>query len=36
VKVVQRLPVKIVFDDQRLNDVRLAPGLSVEPQVKVR
>ena len=36
VKVVQRLPVKIVFDDKRIDDVRLAPGLSVEPQVKVR
>jgi membrane fusion protein (multidrug efflux system) len=36
VKVVQRLPVKIVFDDNRVDDVRLAPGLSVEPQVKVR
>jgi membrane fusion protein (multidrug efflux system) len=36
VKVVQRLPVKIVFDDDRLKGVRLAPGLSVEPQVKVR
>jgi membrane fusion protein (multidrug efflux system) len=36
VKVVQRLPVKIVFDDSRVKDVRLAPGLSVEPSVKVR
>ena len=36
VKVVQRLPVKIVFDDKRIADVRLAPGLSVVPRVKVR
>jgi membrane fusion protein (multidrug efflux system) len=36
VKVVQRLPVKIVFDDPRAAGMRLAPGLSVEPRVKVR
>lgn len=35
VKVVQRLPVKIVFDES--NDVlaHLAPGMSVEPRVQV-
>jgi membrane fusion protein (multidrug efflux system) len=36
VKVVQRLPVKILFDDKRIDDLRLAPGLSVVPRVKVR
>ena len=36
VKVVQRLPVKIVFDDPRAKDARLAPGLSAIPKVKVR
>lgn len=36
VKVVQRLPVKIVFDDKRIAELRLAPGLSVVPRVKVR
>jgi len=36
VKVVQRLPVKIVFEDSRIADLRLAPGLSVEPSVRVR
>jgi membrane fusion protein, multidrug efflux system len=36
VKVVQRLPVKIVIDDNRVDTMRLAPGLSVEPRVKVR
>lgn len=36
VKVVQRLPVKIVFDDPRTHDARLAPGLSATPRVKVR
>jgi membrane fusion protein (multidrug efflux system) len=36
VKVIQRLPVKIVFDDDRLANVHLAPGLSVVPRVKVR
>jgi membrane fusion protein (multidrug efflux system) len=34
VKVVQRVPVKIVFDNPP--DVLLGPGLSVVPSVKVR
>jgi membrane fusion protein, multidrug efflux system len=34
VKVVQRVPVKIVFDE--LPDVYLGPGMSVVPSVKVR
>jgi membrane fusion protein (multidrug efflux system) len=34
VKVVQRVPVKIVFDEPP--DVYLGPGMSVVPQVKVR
>ena len=37
VKVVQRLPVKLVFDDaQACGRMRLAPGMSVEPSIKVR
>lgn len=38
VKVVQRIPVKIVFDKQPGEDKAhlLAPGMSVEPSVKVR
>ena len=36
VKIVQRLPVKIVFDDARLKDYPLAPGMSVMPSVRVR
>ncbi len=39
VKVVQRIPVKITFDQHppgAPDDLRLAPGLSVEPRVKVR
>jgi membrane fusion protein (multidrug efflux system) len=36
VKIVQRLPVKIVFDDPRLKDYELAPGMSVTPSVRVR
>jgi membrane fusion protein (multidrug efflux system) len=36
VKIVQRLPVKIVFDDPRLKDFPLAPGMSVIPSVRVR
>jgi membrane fusion protein (multidrug efflux system) len=34
VKVVQRVPVKIVFD--QVPDVLLGPGMSVTPQVRVR
>jgi membrane fusion protein (multidrug efflux system) len=36
VKVVQRLPVKIVFDEPVDVQALFAPGLSVEPEVKVR
>jgi membrane fusion protein (multidrug efflux system) len=36
VKIVQRLPVKIVLDDARLKDYTLAPGMSVVPAVRVR
>jgi membrane fusion protein, multidrug efflux system len=36
VKIVQRVPVKIVFDDPRLKDRFLAPGMSVVPSVRVR
>jgi membrane fusion protein (multidrug efflux system) len=36
VKIVQRLPVKIVFDDDRLKNYQVAPGMSVVPYVKVR
>jgi membrane fusion protein (multidrug efflux system) len=36
VKVVQRVPVKIVFDEPPANLDRLWPGESVEPKVNVR
>jgi len=36
VKVVQRLPVKIVFADPLPDGLDLAPGMSVVPEVKVR
>ena len=36
VKVVQRVPVKILFDEQPDKVHLLAPGMSVEPSVKVR
>ncbi len=36
VKIVQRVPVKIVFDDPRVKDYTLAPGMSVVPSVRVR
>ena len=37
VKVVQRVPVKIIFDEPvDLSQFNLAPGLSVEPKVRVQ
>lgn len=36
VKVVQRVPVKIVFDEPLNGRKDYAPGMSVEPKVKVR
>lgn len=37
VKIVQRIPVKIVFTDKNdLNKFLIAPGMSVEPKVRVR
>ena len=36
VKVVQRVPVKIVFDEPPDPRHMLAPGMSVEPEVKIR
>jgi membrane fusion protein (multidrug efflux system) len=36
VKVVQRVPVKIVFDEPLDAQLDIAPGLSVEPKVRVK
>jgi membrane fusion protein (multidrug efflux system) len=36
VKVVQRVPVKIVFDQQPDPNHMLAPGMSVEPEVRIK
>jgi membrane fusion protein (multidrug efflux system) len=36
VKVVQRVPVKIVFDEPLDPQMDIAPGMSVEPEVKVK
>jgi membrane fusion protein (multidrug efflux system) len=36
VKVVQRVPVKIVMDDTAVADYVLGPGMSVEPEVRVK
>ena len=36
VKVVQRIPVRIVLDPDQNKDHSLRPGMSVEPNVKVR
>ncbi|MEJ0020308.1 MAG: HlyD family secretion protein [Acetobacteraceae bacterium] len=35
VKIVQRLPVKIAFDESGAQDAAIAPGLSVVPSVRV-
>ena len=36
VKVVQRVPVKIVFDGDAWHGLPLAPGMSVVPQITIR
>ena len=36
VKVVQRIPVKIIFDEQPTENFLLVPGMSVIPRVRVR
>ena len=36
IKILQRVPVKIVFDDSSLSGLALGPGMSVEPKVRVR
>jgi membrane fusion protein (multidrug efflux system) len=36
VKIVQRVPVKLVFDEPLPADMMLGPGMSVEPTVTVR
>lgn len=36
VKVVQRVPVKIVFDEQPDPNHMVAPGMSVEPEVRIK
>lgn len=36
VKIVQRLPVKIVFDEELPTNLDISPGLSVEPRVRVK
>jgi membrane fusion protein (multidrug efflux system) len=36
VKVVQRIPVKIVFDETLPTNLDIAPGMSVEPKVRVK
>jgi len=35
VKIVQRVPVKIVFDDDRIGQYMVAPGMSVLPSIAV-
>jgi membrane fusion protein (multidrug efflux system) len=35
VKIVQRVPVKLTFDDQRTQNYPLAPGMSVNPSITI-
>ena len=35
VKIVQRIPVKIIFDED-ISDYNIAPGMSVVPKIKIR
>jgi len=35
IKIVQRVPVKIVFDDPRVKNYLLAPGMSVQPSITI-
>ena len=35
VKIIQRVPVKLVFTDPRVSQYLLAPGMSVEPSVTI-
>jgi membrane fusion protein, multidrug efflux system len=35
IKVIQRVPVKLVFTDDRVADYLLAPGMSVEPAIRI-
>jgi membrane fusion protein (multidrug efflux system) len=36
VKIIQRVPVKIVFDDRRIQRYVLAPGMSVLPSITIQ
>jgi multidrug resistance efflux pump len=36
VKVEQRVPVKIVFDESLNTNLDIAPGMSVVPKVRVK
>ena len=36
VKIIQRVPVKILFDDNRIGNYVLAPGMSVLPSITVQ
>jgi membrane fusion protein (multidrug efflux system) len=35
IKIVQRVPVKLVFDDDRVGQYALSPGMSVEPAIVI-
>lgn len=35
VKIVQRVPVRINFDDKRLSKYAISPGMSVEPYIRI-
>lgn len=35
IKIIQRVPVKLVFTDDRVRNYLLAPGMSVEPSIRI-
>ncbi len=35
IKIIQRVPVKIVFDDDRVKNYFLSPGMSAEPSITI-
>jgi membrane fusion protein (multidrug efflux system) len=35
VKIVQRVPVRLVFDDKRIGNYILSPGMSAEPYIRI-
>lgn len=35
IKIIQRVPIKLLFTDERIQNYLLAPGMSVEPSIRI-